>query len=588
MTMPTDTEGTLSFQVFVTDEEGLISNRLSGNFGVIAAEIQSLTISPANPSVEQGLAITLTVTGKMSDGTDAPSTVLANVVWSSSHPEYATVPAGTAESISVLGVEPGTTTITARVGSISATQELTVISPPPPVLQSLTILPVNPSVEQGLSITLTAIGTMSDGSDAPSTILANVAWSSSHPEYATVPAGTAESISVLGVEPGTTTITASIGSIITTQELTVISPPDSMGLVYALTQNAPLVAGFRVDSDGMLTELTGSPFDVTDSAGMQLMTFTAHPDGYRLYFGYRSGLPSRLASAAVDKTTGVVTMGTDGMDYASNIPRMAAHPGGQFLYVVHYDGSELYIDRIDLDGQGALTTCTLAATIPESTAGQVDNRGMIFNADGTMLYLITQDSFIPGQTTMFHIRVFSVDEAGNLTLSQTVTSGLRLQNAIALDSTGRFLVNAAWDRDTYDDFLLVYPVAAGGTLGLPTSLNIGRVRPPTVIRAAAGHIYVGWSDYSDAGLTVYSIDSETGALSLVASCTEFNFADFSVSEDGAYVFSNTYGDYAGGDNVRTHYFDAAAATIEQVDTRKSRVRQPYWFSTFIPVNSQFE
>ncbi|HON38203.1 MAG TPA: Ig-like domain-containing protein, partial [Deltaproteobacteria bacterium] len=111
--MPTDTEGTLSFQVFVTDEEGLISNRLSGNFGVIAAEIQSLTISPANPSVEQGLAITLTVTGKMSDGTDAPSTVLANVVWSSSHPEYATVPAGTAESISVLGVEPGTTTITA-------------------------------------------------------------------------------------------------------------------------------------------------------------------------------------------------------------------------------------------------------------------------------------------------------------------------------------------------------------------------------------------------------------------------------------------------------------------------------------------
>ncbi len=493
MTMPTDTEGTLSFQVFVTDEEGLISNRLSGNLGVIAAEIQSLTISPANPSVEQGLAITLTVTGKMSDGTDAPSTVLANVVWSSSHPEYATVPAGTAESISVLGVEPGTTTIT-----------------------------------------------------------------------------------------------ASIGSIITTQELTVISPPDSMGLVYALTQNAPLVAGFRVDSDGMLTELTGSPFDVTDSAGMQLMTFTAHPDGYRLYFGYRSGLPSRLASAAVDKTTGVVTMGTDGMDYASNIPRMAAHPGGQFLYVVHYDGSELYIDRIDLDGQGALTTCTLAATIPESTAGQVDNRGMIFNADGTMLYLITQDSFIPGQTTMFHIRVFSVDEAGNLTLSQTVTSGLRLQNAIALDSTGRFLVNAAWDRDTYDDFLLVYPVAAGGTLGLPTSLNIGRVRPPTVIRAAAGHIYVGWSDYSDAGLTVYSIDSETGALSLVASCTEFNFADFSVSEDGAYVFSNTYGDYAGGDNVRTHYFDAAAATIEQVDTRKSRVRQPYWFSTFIPVNSQFE
>jgi Bacterial Ig-like domain (group 2) len=93
------------------------------------------------------------------------------------------------------------------------------LSPPPtPVLQMISVTPVNSSVEVGFSLKLTATGTYSDGSQKDLT--AEVLWSSSNQPAATVDnAGNATAIAV-----GGTTIQATSGSIGGTTNLAVTPP----------------------------------------------------------------------------------------------------------------------------------------------------------------------------------------------------------------------------------------------------------------------------------------------------------------------------------------------------------------------------
>src|SRR5437899_2779500 len=85
------------------------------------------------------------------------------------------------------------------------------VSPLPeagPTLESLRIEAPLPSVEVGEALTLTCLGSYSDGSEAP---VDDVTWQSSIPEAVTFSARTGSAVDVTGQGPASVTIMATHG-----------------------------------------------------------------------------------------------------------------------------------------------------------------------------------------------------------------------------------------------------------------------------------------------------------------------------------------------------------------------------------------
>ncbi len=164
---------------------------------VAAAVLQSIAVTPSNPSVAKGLTQQFTATGTYSDGTT--QNIANQVTWVSATPAVSTI--STSGLASALAV--GTSTISATLGAlVSGSTVLTVAAA---VLQSIAVTPSNPSVAKGLTQQFTATGTYSDGTTQN---LANqVTWASATPAVSTI--STSGLASALAI--GTSTISATLG-----------------------------------------------------------------------------------------------------------------------------------------------------------------------------------------------------------------------------------------------------------------------------------------------------------------------------------------------------------------------------------------
>ena len=90
---------------------------------VTAPSLQSIAVTPSNPSVMQGQTQQFTATGTYSDGTTANLTPL--VTWASGSPAVATIsPTGLASAVS-----PGMTPITATYGGVSSPADTLTVTP---------------------------------------------------------------------------------------------------------------------------------------------------------------------------------------------------------------------------------------------------------------------------------------------------------------------------------------------------------------------------------------------------------------------------------------------------------------------------
>lgn len=127
------------------------------------------------------------------------------VKWSSSDSTVATI----SETGLVKGVKTGTSTMTAQLGTTSATQEIKVSDGNPEDLARVATITVSPG-----SMTLNNVGDViqfsATAKDSDATLISNIpfTWKSSNTQVATIN-GNGE-VSVVGV--GTTDITASAGS----------------------------------------------------------------------------------------------------------------------------------------------------------------------------------------------------------------------------------------------------------------------------------------------------------------------------------------------------------------------------------------
>ncbi len=160
--------------------------------------LTSLAVTPAATTLAVGGTQPLTVTATFSDG--STSEVREGVGWRTDDPKVAGVDA--AGLATAHG--PGTATVTAVHGGLTADATITV-ERPPVTLTSVTVTPAEATLARGDRLRFTATATFSDGST--SEVREGVDWGTGNPDVAQVdPSGLATANG-----PGATALTASYG-----------------------------------------------------------------------------------------------------------------------------------------------------------------------------------------------------------------------------------------------------------------------------------------------------------------------------------------------------------------------------------------
>lgn len=178
----------------------------AANLAVTNATVVSIAVTPLNPTLVIGLFQQLTATGSFNDGTTQD--ISGVVTWSSSAPAVAS--ANSAGLVS--GMSEGSATISASFESVLGNSTVAVQAPS---LVSISVTPGNPVIANTTTANFFVVGYYNDGSTQT---LTNAVWSSSNPAVATMSGNLAAA-----QQPGTTTITAVLGSFTASTTLTVTS-----------------------------------------------------------------------------------------------------------------------------------------------------------------------------------------------------------------------------------------------------------------------------------------------------------------------------------------------------------------------------
>lgn len=249
--------------------------------------LQTLRISPLDPTVAQGLTQLFSVQGTYSDSPATLRPVADTVNWSSLNTSIATVSPAQGTSTTARTLAIGGTTITASAvnfdgNTVSASTSLTVGEPE---LISIVFTPSSLTLPAGTSMNVLAQGIYTD-SNTPRQINTTVTWSSSAPTVATATTpGNQSMIKAVGTPGQQTTITASspkkagdTGTPITAQLAVSISSAVLVGIdpptgpsdtTHGLQPQNPVIAAtftqqFRVIgtfSDGTTAQVPASSFD---------------------------------------------------------------------------------------------------------------------------------------------------------------------------------------------------------------------------------------------------------------------------------------------------------------------------------------
>lgn len=216
---------------------------------VTVPNLVSITITPSEPYLSQGMPQQFTATGNYSDNTTQDIT--SSATWTSSNTKIVYVkPSGLATARS----RKGTASVTASFGGQRGSVKLAVTMR---ALASITVNPADPSIDRGAALQFTAAGNYSDKTTQDLT--SSVQWSSSDTTVAAIdPAGLLKA----GMKSGTTTITASFknktGSAVLTvapKLISVVVTPIDM----SIRQRAVLQFKAKgVFSDGSVLDLTSA------------------------------------------------------------------------------------------------------------------------------------------------------------------------------------------------------------------------------------------------------------------------------------------------------------------------------------------
>ncbi|MGA2813299.1 MAG: Ig-like domain-containing protein [Candidatus Acidiferrum sp.] len=378
--------------ITATSEATATSTKLT----VGPANLVSIAVTPASPSITKGTTQQFTATGTYSDS--ATQNITGTVTWSSATTSVATITSGGLAS----AVGTGTSVIKAALGAISGSTTLAVTSSSV-TLESIAVTPASPSIAKGATQQFTATGTYSDSSTK--NITGSVTWSSATTGVATitsgglatgVSAGTSVIKATLGAVSGATTLTVTPAAALPT--LTIAKAGKGSGTVTSqvagITCGTGCVAQFPVGTVVVLTavQAKGSTFTgwggaCTNAAGSCTVTLKASLS-VTANFALVSPAPPAGPFAYVPvSTANVLSI----FDLSTNLPVTNVDIGhAPFAAEVSPSGSAVYVSNSNDDTVAVLDPLnnTIVATIP---VGPIPG-GLAITPDGSRVYVSTHGS----------------------------------------------------------------------------------------------------------------------------------------------------------------------------------------------------
>jgi DNA-binding beta-propeller fold protein YncE len=367
---------------------------------------------------------------------------------------------------------------------------------------SLTSIQINPSTAAcrlGGSQQYTATGKFKDGTFHD--VTTSVTWSSSQPSAVFINNQNGRNGFATGIGAGTSTITASEGTVQATATLTVSNPMPRFAYVSP-AQHGPQIGIYTEATDGLLTPVPGSPLQL---AG--LIDMTIDPAGRFLFTTEQapgSLLPQvSVNSYAIDHTTGTFSsppLSTLCCNLGSF--DLLLSPSEQILHVS--DAQSISAISVDPAGKLALVESTpvLVASAPANIAN------IVMEPSGKFLYAALA---FPSNIAILAIQ----SSNGMLTEQGTVQIAGLAPDQLVVDPTGQFLYVMHPNTD-----LLSFLV--NGTTGGVTSIGTTQTRGEPA--AAAAHptgkwIYIGMCCNGNPSVSGFSVDPATGNLMEVANIT---------------------------------------------------------------------
>jgi uncharacterized protein YjdB len=232
--------------VTITATSGTINNSVSAT--VNAADLSSIAVLPATPTIAQNTTEQFSAIGTFDDG--STHNLTAQVAWTSSAPAVASI--GSTNGLAT-GLTQGSANITATLGGTTGATMLEVTNA---TIVSISVTPTGRTIAPTTELSFTATGTFSDSSTQ--VITTDATWTSSDPAVATVgPEGVATAVAA-----GPTDITAAFGGKSGSSLLTVSSVTlKSIALAPASAVLAP-ASLLSYTATGTFTD--GSTANVTD------------------------------------------------------------------------------------------------------------------------------------------------------------------------------------------------------------------------------------------------------------------------------------------------------------------------------------
>jgi uncharacterized protein YjdB len=373
---------------------------------------KNLLIDPSSARIPAGITVDVTASYRSGDATTSAAN---DVTWSTADASIATVTPGTGGHATIKGVKPGATTVKAQGSGLTGTVAVTITEAE---LKSIGITPFEPSLAAGTTTQLTATGVFSDSMTMK--LSAQVTWSSSASTIASVDAMGL----VRGVNAGTAKITATMGSVTGTVDVTITAAtlssievtPFDPSLALGVKQQLTATGVF---SDGSKQDLTG---DVTWSSGaIAQATVSA------------AGLATAVAvgTATITATKGAVSGSTHVTVTAAELVSIAIDPPAPSVAL----GRTLQLTATGsfTDGTTANLTTQVTWASATDTVATITAAGLVSTVVAGTSVITARLDEIAGTTTM------TVTAADLISIAVTPTTpSLGVGRAQQFTATGTF------------------------------------------------------------------------------------------------------------------------------------------------------
>jgi 6-phosphogluconolactonase len=329
-------------------------------------------------------------------------------------------------------------------------------------------------------------------------------------------------------------------------------PPEAAHFAYTSNTNSSSITAYKVESaSGALSPVAGSPFGGVDIP----LGLAIAPSSDFLAAGNLNG--PGIPVFRVDKETGSIASVA-----ASPFPTPGGgfpiesvfHPSGKFLYAGMQVSATSNVWAFSLDAStGGLSPVPGSPFAGQSYPGGGGVNSIALHPTGTFLYASGFFSGITGYTV----------NSGSGALSQLpgspfIPAGTFFNSKLVVHPSGKFLYMADLDADG----VRVFPIAADGSLGTEiTASPFACGLAPRGIALGPGGKFAFVPNEGDQNVTAFSVDSITGALTLVGSADTGNGASaVTLDSSGKFLHVTNFWDA----NVSTYTVDATTGAMAPV------------------------